>query len=69
MAQWPNVEQLFTPAVCVGGAKSLPAVTQSLRQIREDVETKVTEFTAWKTQELCLAQRPSGTPTVITTLY
>ncbi|XP_029902559.1 midasin isoform X2 [Myripristis murdjan] len=53
-AQMPGVKQLFSPAVCVGGADSQPAISQSLQYVRAEVEASVTEFTTWKTQLLSL---------------
>ncbi|KAM9355690.1 midasin [Pholidichthys leucotaenia] len=53
-AQMLSVEQLFTPDVCVGGADSWPALTQSLQSVRGQVEDSVTEFTTWKTHLLSL---------------
>lgn len=58
--QMSSVEQLFTAAVSVGGANSQPAITQSLRYVRGQVEAYVTDFTTWKTQLLCLGPQPSG---------
>ncbi|XP_068197957.1 midasin isoform X4 [Antennarius striatus] len=49
-AQMTSVEQLFVPAVNVGGADSQPGIVQSLKYVRGQVEAGVTEFTAWKTQ-------------------
>lgn len=60
MAQMSSVEQLFTPAVCVGGADSQPAIKQSLQYVRGQVEANITEFTTWKTQLLSLGQQNSG---------
>ncbi|XP_054474709.1 midasin [Anoplopoma fimbria] len=58
-AQMPSTEQLFTPAVCVGGADSQPAITQSLQYVRGQVEASITEFTTWKTQLLSLGHQHS----------
>ncbi|XP_070405869.1 midasin isoform X3 [Nothobranchius furzeri] len=57
--QMSSIEQLFTTASSVGGTNYQPAVTQSLRYVRGQVEAGVTEFTAWKTQLLFLDQPPS----------
>uniref|UniRef100_A0A1A7W7P3 Midasin homolog n=1 Tax=Iconisemion striatum TaxID=60296 RepID=A0A1A7W7P3_9TELE len=57
--QMCSIEQLFTMAPSVGGTNYQPAVTQSLRYVRGQVEAAVTEFTAWKTQLLFLGQPPS----------
>ncbi|XP_044025553.1 midasin [Siniperca chuatsi] len=54
VAQMPSMEQLFTPAVCVGSAESQPTISQSLQFVRGQVEANITEFTAWKTQLLSL---------------
>ncbi|XP_047429048.1 midasin isoform X2 [Mugil cephalus] len=54
VAQIPTVEQLFTPAMCVGSADSQPAITKSLQYVRGQVQADITEFTAWKTQLLSL---------------
>ncbi|KAM4633655.1 midasin [Polymixia lowei] len=59
-AQMPAVEQLFTPAVCVGGPDSQPAITQALQYVRGQVEDRLTEFTTWKTQLLSLGQEHTG---------
>lgn len=60
VAQMPGVEQLFTPATCVGSADNQPAITQSLQYVRGQVEAIITEFTTWKTQLLSLGQQNSG---------
>uniref|UniRef100_A0A3P8RPW4 Midasin n=1 Tax=Amphiprion percula TaxID=161767 RepID=A0A3P8RPW4_AMPPE len=57
VAQMPGMEQLFTPALCVGNADSQPAITQSLQYVRGQVEANITEFTTWKTQLLSLGQQ------------
>ncbi|XP_071391101.1 midasin-like [Centroberyx affinis] len=59
-AQMPSVEQLFSPALCVGGADSQPAIKQSLQYVRGEVEANVTEFTTWKTQLLSLGHQHTG---------
>ena len=56
----PSMEQLFTPAVCVGSKDSQPAITQSLQYVRGQVEADITEFTTWKTQLLSLGPQHSG---------
>ncbi|KAM6915471.1 midasin [Xenentodon cancila] len=56
-AQMPWMEQLFTSTVCVGSADSQPAITQSLRYVRDQVEACMTEFTTWKTQLLSPAHQ------------
>ncbi|KAM6905784.1 midasin isoform 2-T2 [Lycodopsis pacificus] len=58
-AQMPGMEQLFTPAVCVGGADSQPGITQSLLYVRGQVEASIMEFTTWKTQLLSLGHQHS----------
>ncbi len=60
VAQMPGVEQLFTPAGCVGGANSQLAIPQSLQYVRGQVEANITEFTTWKTQLLSLGLQHSG---------
>uniref|UniRef100_A0AAQ5XCQ8 Midasin n=1 Tax=Amphiprion ocellaris TaxID=80972 RepID=A0AAQ5XCQ8_AMPOC len=60
VAQMPGMEQLFTPALCVGNADSQPAITQSLQYVRGQVEANITEFTTWKTQLLSLGQQHTG---------
>ncbi|XP_059212052.1 midasin [Centropristis striata] len=60
VAQMPSMEQLFTPALCVGSADSLPAISQSLQYVRGQVEANITEFTTWKTQLLSLGHPHSG---------
>lgn len=60
MAQMPSVEQLFTPTTCVSSADSQPAITQSLRYVRGQVEASITEFTTWKTQMLSLGHQNAG---------
>lgn len=60
MAQMPSVEQLFTPAARVGGAENQPAITQSLKYVRGQVEGSIAEFTTWKTQLLSLGQQSTG---------
>lgn len=59
-AQMPSMEQLFTPAVCVGGPDSQPAITQSLQYVRGQVEASIAEFTTWKTQLLSIGTQHSG---------
>ncbi|KAK9531216.1 hypothetical protein VZT92_010656 [Zoarces viviparus] len=58
-AQMPGMEQLFTPAVCIGGADSQPGITQSLQYVRGQVEASIMEFTTWKTQLLSLGHQHS----------
>ncbi|XP_034018727.1 midasin-like [Thalassophryne amazonica] len=53
-AQMLSVEQLFTPAVCVGGIEGEPGVIQSLKYVRGRVEAERAEFTAWRTLLLTL---------------
>ncbi|XP_032398227.1 midasin [Etheostoma spectabile] len=57
VAQMPVMEQLFTPAVCVGSAASQPAIVQSLHYVRGQVEASINEFNAWKSQLLSLGQQ------------
>uniref|UniRef100_A0A8C3G6C5 Midasin n=1 Tax=Cyclopterus lumpus TaxID=8103 RepID=A0A8C3G6C5_CYCLU len=59
-AQMPSMEQLFTPALCIGGADNHPAITRSLQYVRGQVEASITEFTTWKTQLLSLGHQHSG---------
>lgn len=59
-AQMPGVEQLFILTACNGGADNQPAVAQSLRYVRGQVEGALTDFTAWKTQLLCLGTLADG---------
>ncbi|KAI3364212.1 hypothetical protein L3Q82_010816 [Scortum barcoo] len=59
VAQMPDVEQLFTPAVCVDSADRQLAIPQSLLYVRGQVEANITEFTAWKTQLLSLGLQHS----------
>ncbi|KAM3861280.1 midasin [Diretmus argenteus] len=59
-AQMPGMEQLFTPAACVGSPDSQPAITQGLQYVRGEVEASVTEFTTWKTQLLSLGHQYTG---------
>ncbi|KAK2856665.1 hypothetical protein Q5P01_005400 [Channa striata] len=54
VAEMPGIEQLFTPTVCVGGANSRPAITQSLQYMRGQVEINITDFTTWRTQLMSL---------------
>ncbi|KAF3702507.1 Midasin Dynein-related AAA-ATPase MDN1 MIDAS-containing protein [Channa argus] len=54
VAEMPGIEQLFTPAVCVGSAQSQPAITQSLQYVRGQVEMNITDFTTWRTQLMSL---------------
>ncbi|XP_077950103.1 midasin isoform X1 [Gasterosteus aculeatus] len=61
-AQMPSIEQLFTPAVCVGGPDSQPAITQSLQYVRGQVEASIAEFTTWKTQLLSIGTQHSDQP-------
>ncbi|XP_034383470.1 midasin isoform X2 [Cyclopterus lumpus] len=58
-AQMPSMEQLFTPALCIGGADNHPAITRSLQYVRGQVEASITEFTTWKTQLLSLGHQHS----------
>ena len=60
VAQMPSVEQLFTPARCVGSTDSQPAIAQSLQYVRGQVEADITEFTTWKTQLLSLGHQHTG---------
>lgn len=60
VAQMPSVEQLFTPSACAGGAENQPAITQSLKYVRGQVEGSIAEFTTWKTQLLSLGQQSTG---------
>lgn len=55
-----DVEQMFAPAVCVGGADNLPAICQSLRYLRAELDTCGVEFTAWRTELLYLGHKPAG---------
>uniref|UniRef100_A0A8C9XGE6 Midasin AAA ATPase 1 n=1 Tax=Sander lucioperca TaxID=283035 RepID=A0A8C9XGE6_SANLU len=48
VAQMPIMEQLFTPAVCVGRTDSQPAIAQSLHYVRGQVEASISEFSTWK---------------------
>uniref|UniRef100_A0A3P8WSX5 Midasin n=1 Tax=Cynoglossus semilaevis TaxID=244447 RepID=A0A3P8WSX5_CYNSE len=59
-AQMPGVEQLFNPAVCSSNTNVQPAITQSLKYVRGQVEGSVTEFTTWKIQMLSLGHQPTG---------
>lgn len=59
-AQMPGVEQLFNPAVCSSNTNIQPAITQSLKYVRGQVEGSVTEFTTWKIQMLSLGHQPTG---------
>ncbi|KAM4522940.1 midasin [Odontesthes bonariensis] len=56
-AQMLSVEQLFTPAMCVGSVDSQPAITESLGYIRGQAEACITDFTTWKTQLLSLGHQ------------
>lgn len=56
----PSVEQLFTPATCVGSTDSQPVITQSLQYVRGQVEASITDFTTWKTQLLSMGHQNSG---------
>ncbi|CAL8311820.1 unnamed protein product [Lota lota] len=58
--QMGDVEQMFAPAVCVGGTDNRPAISQSLRYLRGELDTCVTEFTSWKGQQLALGAQPAG---------
>ncbi|XP_056150027.1 midasin [Lampris incognitus] len=60
VAQMPDMEKLFTPAVCVCSADSQPAIARGLKYIRGEVEASLTEFTTWKTQLLSLGQENTG---------
>ncbi|XP_062266826.1 midasin [Platichthys flesus] len=68
-AQMPSVEQLFTPATCVGSAESQPAITTSLQYVRAQVETNITEFTTWKTQLLSLGPQHPDLQSAFSTEY
>ncbi|XP_035851556.1 midasin isoform X1 [Sander lucioperca] len=57
VAQMPIMEQLFTPAVCVGRTDSQPAIAQSLHYVRGQVEASISEFSTWKSQLLSLGQQ------------
>ena len=62
-----EVEQLFSPAVCVGGAESRPAIAQSLRYLRAELDACVGEWTAWRDRTLAApgpgTRRPRTTGT------
>lgn len=60
VAQMPIMEQLFTPAVCVGRTDSQPAIAQSLHYVRGQVEASISEFSTWKSQLLSLGQQHAG---------
>uniref|UniRef100_A0A3B3CZB6 Midasin n=1 Tax=Oryzias melastigma TaxID=30732 RepID=A0A3B3CZB6_ORYME len=51
-AQMSGVEKHFSPSTSVGGPDCQPAVTQSLRFVRAQVEAFGADFTAWRTQLL-----------------
>ncbi|KAJ3606919.1 hypothetical protein NHX12_026435, partial [Muraenolepis orangiensis] len=57
--QMGEVEQLFTPGVCVGRPDHLPSVAQSLRYLRGQLDSCLVEFTTWRTQLLSLGP-PAG---------
>lgn len=60
VAEMPSVEQLFAAPACVGGAENQPAITQSLKYVRGQVEGSIAEFTTWKTQLLSLGLPSTG---------
>ncbi|XP_066547692.1 midasin isoform X2 [Amia ocellicauda] len=63
-AQLADAEKLFNPMVPEGegDSQARPALSQSLRYIRQEVESSLTEFTTWKTQLLSLGQSGSDCP-------
>lgn len=59
-AQMSGIEKLFSLSTSVGGPGCQPAVTQSLQFVRAQTEACSADFTAWRTQLLCLGPQPSG---------
>ncbi|XP_078798874.1 midasin isoform X2 [Oryzias latipes] len=58
-AQMSGIEKLFSLSTSVGGPGCQPAVTQSLQFVRAQTEAFSADFTAWRTQLLCLGPQPS----------
>ncbi|KAK7907514.1 hypothetical protein WMY93_016126 [Mugilogobius chulae] len=56
-----HVEALFQPTLTPSSSVNQPAIIQSLRLLRGEVQGAVTDFTTWKTQHLSLgAQHTAG---------
>ncbi|XP_041831629.1 LOW QUALITY PROTEIN: midasin [Melanotaenia boesemani] len=68
-AQMSSIQQLFTPAMCVGSAASQPGIFQSLQYVRGQVEACITEFTTWKTHLLSLGHQHTDQPSAFCTRF
>lgn len=56
----PSMEQLFTAPVGVTNMNNQPAITQSLKYVRGQVEAGIGAFTQWKAQVLALRELNTG---------
>lgn len=65
----PLVEKLFLQSQAVVSSESQPAIAQSLRGFRGEVEAAITEFTTWKTQLLSLGPQHTAAESVFCTEF